>query len=212
MSENSRAYIKALFGFDAVVQRVGPDQWANPSPCPGWDATEVVNHNILVAASIAEMARGNAPVVRAPDTDGGWPAFHGEGYVFAPHVFAAPREEPGNDPTELWNHHRDLVVQALDRDGALQTRTRSPWGHGTVEEFLGFAFYDPLIHTWDLARAVGQDPHLDAALVERARATLANPGDGRDLRQPMSLAPAIAPPSDDPVSCLIAESGRDPAV
>jgi hypothetical protein len=60
---------------------------------------------------------------------------------------------------------------------------RQPWGHTTVDEFLGLVFYDPLVHTWGLARAVNQPVILDPALVERVLAVLKRPGDGRDLRQ-----------------------------
>ena len=44
MSTNSRNYTKALYGFDAVVQRVPADRWDAPSPCEGWCARDVVAH------------------------------------------------------------------------------------------------------------------------------------------------------------------------
>ncbi len=38
MSENLRNFAKALYGFDAVVQRVQADQWDADTPCDGWCA------------------------------------------------------------------------------------------------------------------------------------------------------------------------------
>ena len=210
MSENSRAYVTALFGFDAVVQRVRSHEWGQPSPCAGWDATEVLNHNILVTNLIAEMTRGNPAAVPATGEGREFPTPHGEGYVYASYLFAAPRVAEGGDPIELWNQQRDRVLAALDQPGALDVSARSPWGHDTIDEFLGFAFHEPLVHAWDLARAVGQDVYLDPLLVDRAFALLDDPGDGRELRQPTSLAAPVPTNVSDSTSRLVAAMGRDP--
>ena len=45
-----------------------------------------------------------------------------------------------DDPVAVWNRGRDHVLEALDHPGTLQTEARSPWGHPTVDAFLGFAF------------------------------------------------------------------------
>ncbi len=213
VSENSRAFVTALFGFDAVVQRVEPEQWDLPSPCEHWDAREVVNHNIVMAHMLLQMTKGSSAAVPTAGGEREVAAPHGEGYVLASHLFnrelRAGREE---DPTDLWNQHRDRLLHALDQPGAVDAVARSPWGHSTVDEFLGFAFYDPLVHTWDLATAVGQRLHLDPQLVDRALEMLEDPGEGRNLRQPISLADAVATTAADATSRLIAATGRNPAL
>lgn len=211
MSENSRAYVSALFGFDGVVQRVEPSQWGQQSPCDRWDARGVLNHNIVMAHMVVEMTKGNSAAVPATGAKGEHPVPHGRGFVLAPHLFSARRIEEGDDPIVVWNERRDLVLEALDSPGAVATKARSPWGHSTVDEFLGFAFYDPLVHTWDLAKAVGQLAFLNPALVGRALSMLEDPGDDRDLRQPIALAEPVATTAADPASRLIALAGRDPA-
>lgn len=211
MSENSRAFVTALFGFDAVVQRVKPHEWEQPAPCAGWDAAEVLNHNLLVNNVLTEMARGNPAAVPATGEGREFPTPHGEGYVYASYLFAAPRVAEGSDPIGLWNQSRDRLLESLDQPGALDVSARSPWGHDTVDEFLGFAFHEPLVHGWDLARAVGQDVHLDPVLVDRAFALLEDPGDGRDLRQPVSLGAPVPTDESDPTTRLIAAMGRDPS-
>lgn len=170
-----------------------------------------MNHNILVGNMITELTRGNPAAVPATGAQGEFPVPHGEGYVFTPSLFSAPRITDGEDPARLWNRERDRVLQALDQPGALASQARGPWGHDTVDDFLGFAFYDPLVHTWDLARAVQQDVHLDAGLVDRALSMLEDPGDGRQLRQPISLGPPVATTAQDTTSRLIALTGRDPS-
>ncbi|WP_179138115.1 maleylpyruvate isomerase N-terminal domain-containing protein [Candidatus Entotheonella palauensis] len=67
MSKNSRAYLKGLFCFDAVVQRTDSARWDEPSPCERWTARAVLSHNVMVCVMIAEMIRGRMASVH-PDT------------------------------------------------------------------------------------------------------------------------------------------------
>lgn len=207
MSDNLLAYIKGLFCFDAVVQRTAPDRWDNPSPCERWTARRVVDHNLMVCNMIAEMTHGNPATVPARSVERPFPAPSRDGLVLAPHMFQR-FVAPDDDPREKWKQGRDAVLQALDQPGALQTESRSPWGHRTVDAFLGFAFFDPLIHAWDLAVAVGQTPVLDAALAQRALDRLTVFGEQHQLRQPGVLTAAVATSAQDPVTRLIAFSGR----
>jgi uncharacterized protein (TIGR03086 family) len=207
MSDNQLAYIKGLFCFDAVVQRTEPDRWDNQSPCARWTARRVVDHNLMVCNMIVEMTRGNPAAVHEGSVERPFPAPSGDGLVLAPHMFQR-FVSPDDDPVAAWNKGRDDVLAALDQPGALHTESRSPWGHCTVDSFLGFAFFDPLVHAWDLAMAVGQKPVLDAALAQRALDHLAAFGEQHELRQPGVLTEQVAASAQDPVSRLIAFSGR----
>jgi hypothetical protein len=69
---------------------------------------------------------------------------------------------------------------------------------------------DPLVHAWDLAKAVGQPPVLDPTLAQRALDHLTAFGKHQELRQPISLAAPIVTAAQDPVSRLIACTGRQP--
>ncbi len=209
MSDNFLAYIKGLFCFDAVVQRTNRARWDDQSPCERWTARGVVDHNVRVCFMIAEMARGHPVVVPEGSVEHGRLAPSRDGFVFAPHL-AQTFVRADDDPVAVWNRSRNDVLEALDEPGALQTESRSPWGHPTVDAFLGFAFYDPLVHTWDLAKAVGQHPVLDAKLAQRALDYLTDFGKHKDLRQPISLAAPTMTTAQDPVTRLIAFSGRQP--
>lgn len=123
------------------------------------------------------------------------------------HLCCFNRRLPQGAPTSPWNRMRDEVLEALDHPGTLQTEARNPWGHRTVNEFLGFAFYDPLVHAWDLAKAVGHPPVLDAQLAQRALDHLTAFGKHKELRQPISLAAPVVTTAQDPVSRLIAFTG-----
>ena len=207
MSDNLLAYVKGLFCFDAVVQRTESERWDNPSPCERWTARRVVDHNLMICNMIAEMTRGNPAAVPEGSVERPFPAPSRDGLVLAPHMFQR-FVNSDDDPIVVWNRGRDDVLEALDQPGALHTETRSPWGHRTVDAFLGFAFFDPLIHAWDLAMAVGQTPVLNAALAQRALDHLAEFGEQYELRQPGVLTDALVSTAQEPVARLIAFSGR----
>jgi uncharacterized protein (TIGR03086 family) len=58
-------------------------------------------------------------------------------------------------------------AEALRRPGVLERRCMSPAGfEWSVAEAAGGTAMDQLIHTWDLAVAVGADRHLDEEVVE----------------------------------------------
>jgi len=72
----------------------------------------------------------------------------------------------GPDPAS----YREAVVcctQALRAPGALERRCTSPAGfEWSVAEAAAGTAMDQLVHTWDLAVAIGAEPALDAELVE----------------------------------------------
>jgi uncharacterized protein (TIGR03086 family) len=182
MSENARTFLKALYGFDATVRRVDPDSWSNPSPCEGWQAVDIVGHNLGMGLMVSGFTRG---------------------------IGAKQPSEAPADPVTAWQPHFDDLLVALDTKGAISTEVETPWGEMAVDSFIGFAWVDPLIHTWDLAKATGQVPVMDAGLVERAYRQLERAGDS--LRGPGRFGAAVAETDEmTMVDRFIAISGRDP--
>ena len=183
MSDSSRNYLKALYGFDAAVRRAAADSWTNASPCPEWTAADIVGHNIGMNDMIAGFTRGEGS--------------------------AGPAGGAPSDPLAAWTESFEGLQAALDTKGALQTVTQTPWGELPVDAFLGFAWVDPLIHTWDLSRATGQDPTMDDAQVARGLKQLVRAGDA--LVGPGRFdAPVDADDSMSTLEQFIAASGRDP--
>lgn len=154
MSQNLRNYTKALYGFDAVVQRVPADQWDAPSPCEGWSARDVLVHQVGVINAVAQMARTGA--VAWPDSAG-----------------------PGDDPVGLWNACRDRFFDSVDRPDTI-TRVGSYWfGESPFDEVLAFAQWDPLV-----SRVGCRTGSRDRAVLQRrGRCRLARHDrvDGRDV-------------------------------
>lgn len=184
MSDSLRTYTKALYGFDATVTRAPADSWTNPSPCEGWTAADVVAHNIGMNKMISGFTRG----VNA----------------------RGPAHEIPSDPVGEWRASLQELLAALDTEGALQSVAKTPWGEMPVDRFLGFAWVDPVIHTWDLAKATGQEPVLDEELAAQGAAQLEKAGDS--IRGEHTFGAAVDYGDDvSPADRLAAVAGRNPA-
>ncbi|MGH1491571.1 MAG: TIGR03086 family metal-binding protein [Acidimicrobiales bacterium] len=187
MSENSRTFLKSVYGFDAAVRRVAADRWSSLSPCEGWQAKDVVAHTMEMNLRVAGFAAEAGITAEAK----------------------AMEADISDDPLAAWQSSLDALIIAVDSEGVLQAVATTPFGEMPVDKFLGFAWVDSLIHTWDLAKATGQAPVLDADLVDRAYHRLVQAGDS--LRGPGAFGPAVEETSDmTMLEKFIAISGRNP--
>ncbi len=152
-------------GFDAAVRTVSPDQWGTQSPCEQWTARDVVAH-------VVEGHRGVIAGVR-----GG-------------------KSEPlgvDEDPKQAWEDASGAIGEITGDPEALAKEMDGPTGKMPAGQIIGqFVTMDVLVHTWDLARTVGADEHLDEDSVRRAYETL-KPLDAM-IRQPKVFGPKLEPP------------------
>lgn len=185
MSQISRNYIKALYGFDAVVQRVPTDKWDAASPCEGWCARDIVAHAAGVLNAVAQMARtGEIALPEMPD--------------------------PGDNPVGLWNASRDGLLEALDHPGILDKVGNYWFGESTIEDILAFSQWDPLVHSWDLGQAVGLEAHTSLELAEASIGVIEPAAE--QLRGMKLMAEPIEVPADaDPMMRLLGLTGRNPS-
>lgn len=141
MSENLRNFTKAIYGMDAVVQRIPADAWDNDSPCDGWTARDVVGHQAGVLGGVAHMAAGNEMILPAAPDD-------------------------LSDPVTVWADARDGVLAALDQPGALHHEGKYWFGPMSIDDLVGVVAWDPLTHSWDLQQATGVQAVLDDELAQ----------------------------------------------
>lgn len=126
-------------GFDRRVQAAPADRWTSPTPCTGWTAADLLTH-------VTKNAGGMAAAL----TD------------------SAPPSDDADDLVGSWNASRDALVAALGH-ADLSKKVPGPVGLMPAEQIIErLMSVDVLVHTWDLARAVGGDEHLDPADVQRA--------------------------------------------
>ncbi len=123
-------------GFTARV--LGADgRWDDPAPVAGWLARDVVRHLVEWFPGFLHAGTG----IRLPE---------------GPSV--------DDDPVKAWATHSEAVQRLLD-DPATAERVLSNPHIGEVPLPTAVdRFYtaDVFMHTWDLARATGQDETLDA--------------------------------------------------
>jgi uncharacterized protein (TIGR03086 family) len=154
-----------LAAFDARVQAASADSWGNPAPCEGWTARDVVTH---VGNNILRLGNGLQGK---------------EGREIG----------PDEDITVAWAEARDAFTTGITT-GDLSTPLPGPFGPMPAEQLIGrLVSTDILVHTWDLARAVGGDESLDQDACERAYSGL-KPMDAM-IRQPGVFGPKIEAPA-----------------
>ena len=171
--------------FTRLVEGVPDEQtWNRRSPVPEWTARDVVRH--LVEWFPAFLAGGaGVTLPRGPGVD----------------------EDPGG----AWRTMSDGVQAVLD-DPASEHRMLSNPHIGEIALPVAVARFftnDVFMHSWDLARATGQDETLDprrcTALLEGMR-----PLD-EVLRSSGQYGPAVVVPDDaDAQTRMLAFIGRDP--
>jgi uncharacterized protein (TIGR03086 family) len=82
---------------------------------------------------------------------------------------------------------------AYEVPGNLAKTVEGPFGPMPCDQAMGLPTTDLLVHTWDLARAIGADEALDAEAVETAFGRL-KPLDAM-IRRPGAFGPRVEPPA-----------------
>lgn len=176
---------RAVDGFAERLALVD-GRWTEPTPCAEWDVRWLCAH----------VVGGNR---------------------FAVLILGGATADDALSQVMAMRHLGERPVADL-RAGAAEMRAgfAAPGaGHRTVshlvgdltgQAFLRLRIYDVLLHTWDLARALGADDRLDEAVVSRV---LVDVDDGRIGAVPGAAEKAAAPGLSDQ-DRLVILTGRDP--
>ncbi|MFN8103020.1 MAG: TIGR03086 family metal-binding protein [Acidimicrobiia bacterium] len=148
-----------------VLANVKPDQLDAPTPCTDWDVRALLNHLVGGATMVAALGRDGRVDMSKMASD----------FV-------------GDDPQGAWEAASAAATSAWQADGALARTVTMPWGQELpAPAALTILRNDLFQHTWDLAKATGQDTALDADLAETVWAAVQeNPG-GVDAFRSMGL-------------------------
>jgi len=169
----------------AFTERVeGVNDWAVPAPVAGWTARDVVQH--LVDWLPGFLAGGSDVTLPAVDA--------------------------GADPVTAWRARADAVQAILDDPAVASRRLVNPHtGEWPLDAAIDrFYTIDVFMHTWDLARATGQDDRLDEALCAELMDGMASIEEL--LRSSGQFGPAVpVPDGADARTRLIGFIGRDPS-
>jgi uncharacterized protein (TIGR03086 family) len=181
MDEIVERYTRIIGQFNERVRAVPADAWDNESPCAGWTARDVVGH-------LVEWIPG---------------FFEQQGVEFP----AAP--SVADDPVAAWTAV-DAALTAALTDPELAARTvETPFSTQSLAESIDMIVVgDVFTHTWDLARATGQDDSLDPDQLQRMIAGIGSMPE-EVMRADGMFGPRIDVPDDsDDQTTFLAYVGR----
>jgi len=166
-------------GFGRLVAQT--TNWSAPAPVDGWTARDVVDH--LVTWFPGFLAGGGVELPSGPSV--------------------------ADDPVAAWQHQADAVQAVVEQRGEESFTHPRAGTHRLADAVDQFYTADVFMHSWDLARASGQDAGLDedfaARLLEGMRPI------EQLLRDSGQYGPAVPVPDDaPPVDRLMGFIGRDP--
>ena len=165
MGEVQDRYRSVAAGFGSRLDAVGPEAWASLTPCTDWTVRDLVAHVVGVHRRVVATVDGRDPV--GVDRDG--------------------------DLAAQWRDASEAVVDVLGDETRAASTVSGMFGEQSFESLVSrLLCADTLVHTWDLARATGQDESLDPDAVSKALLFLTPIDDA--LRRPGGFAARIEPP------------------
>lgn len=182
------AYRQSIDVFTDRVRQVRPEQWVDPTPCEDWDVRTLTNH-------VVGEDRWTAPLFAGSTIEEVGDRFDGDLL--------------DGDPIGAAVDAAAQARAAVSAPGAAHRTVHLSFGDTPGEEYLGQLLADHLVHTWDLAVAVGVDPTLPEAAVLRCARWFAD-WEAR-YRAAGAIGPAVPlPASASPQDRLLAAFGRHP--
>jgi uncharacterized protein (TIGR03086 family) len=178
--EVATRYTIIATGFDARVDGCRDDDWRVSTPCPDWTAHQVLEH-------VVDVHRRTLALLDDTDTR---------------------RRASGDDAIAEWKDATTRLQATLRDPERAERVVTTPYGEMPLEDLVSrLVCSDTLVHTWDLARATGQDERLDPHAVEVAWTWMEPAGDR--LRASGAFGPAVTPPPDaDTQTRLLCFLGR----
>ncbi|MEV1007482.1 TIGR03086 family metal-binding protein [Streptomyces sp. NPDC049881] len=171
-----------------TIAAVRLDQYGAASPCPDFDAEQLARHLIAVLRRVAVSGGG--------------------GHPFSVDSFA---DVPAGEWTKAWQE-ATAEAEAVWSDPAILGRT-CELGFVTLPGAAAIVVYTTEIslHTWDLARATGQEPAWDDAALAPSVAAMRFAVPAEPRGGPVPFGPVVEVPDDAPlIDRLAGWYGRQP--
>ncbi|MSW37897.1 MAG: TIGR03086 family protein [Actinobacteria bacterium] len=137
-------YRRATDAFGRRVALITGEQWGGSTPCTEWSVRDLVAHVLYEQLWIPPLVNGYTIFDVGDRLDG---------------------DQLGGDALGAWRRAQADVVKTIAIDGALERIVNLSSGARSAADYLAEVTVDTLIHTWDLARAIGDDERLDDRLV-----------------------------------------------
>ena len=130
-----------------LVGQVRPEQWNDPTPCTEWNVRTLVGHIIVGMQGYCALLKGaSAAEFRS--------------------MSERQSEATGTDPVTACESAARSVRAAFAEPGALERTVHHPVGDIPGSRLLVIQIGESVVHSWDLATAIGVDAGLDEQLIE----------------------------------------------
>lgn len=178
---------EALQLFTDRVHAVRDDQWSAPTPCTEWSVRDLVTHLTSEQLWVPPLVTEGRTVAEVGD------AYDGDVL--------------GDDPVAVWDRAAAAAREAFAAPEVLRRTVNLSYGDTAVDAYCAQMVSDAVVHSWDLARAIGADERLPEDLVEFTRREVGPYA--KELSQTSLFAPAVRTAKDaDPQARLLALLGR----
>jgi uncharacterized protein (TIGR03086 family) len=174
-----------------LVARATAADMSSPTPCAGWTLRDLLAHMSVQHYGFAAAAQGHADL-----------------------AYWQPRPL-GPDPVTAYRAAAEHVLatfsagEILDRALILPEITRGPAFPARVA--ISFHFIDYVVHSWDVAKALGLPLSFDEDLLAVALPVAeAVPGGGARLAPGAAFAPKVTWSGSAPLDRIVAVLGRSP--
>jgi uncharacterized protein (TIGR03086 family) len=187
-------FLAGTTAFGERVHAITEGQWTAGTPDTEWSVADLVAH-------LVDEHRWAAPLL------------HGLDFAAAGEVVEGTRQLPvdggvGANLAQSWDEAAAGSVDAVVADGALDQMVSLSRGQTAVSTYLTEMVLDLVVHSWDLATAIGYPDQLPTDLVEFAYHHVDQLGDVSSSG--MFAAPVDVPDDASTLDKLIAATGRDP--
>ena len=180
-----RLFIQAVAQATAVIDKVEPDDFQNPTPNHDWNVHDLVGHMLYELCWVPDLLAGKT--------------IHQVGVCYEGDLI-------GNALQANWHAALERALAAVAQV-PLKQAVHAAQGDIAAEEYLRQAGADQLIHAWDLGEGIGAPVSFDAPLaaaVHEYMTPQAHAWQAEGLFGP----PVAVPESADMQTKLLAVTGR----
>jgi uncharacterized protein (TIGR03086 family) len=175
-----------------LLTNAQPADMARPTPCADWTLHGLISHMAAQHYGFAAAAAGDGDLAR-------W----------------RPRRL-GADPVADYRAAAETVLAAFSAEGVLDRQFPLPEFPGApvfpARQAVSFHFIDYVVHSWDVARALGLPVSFGPGLLAAARGVASQvPGGEARLRPGAAFAPAVPGDGNGGLDEIVALLGRSPA-
>jgi uncharacterized protein (TIGR03086 family) len=175
----------------ALVSRARGRDMSRPTPCPDWTLHGLLAHMTAQHYGFAAASVGDSALAR-------WRT-----------------RRLGRDPVADYQAAADTVLAAFAADGVLDRRFPLAEFDGSpvfpARQAISFHFVDYVVHSWDVAKALGVEAEFPTDVLEVAlRVALAVPDGNNRLAPGAAFALSLTVGGGSPLDLIVAILGRDP--